>query len=69
MLSGPKSQQHMIWLINSSAEYLIRIVEWVLVSRSRTKTDSSPPPPLFPLSSHKGYTNDTFAKRGLNNVC
>ena len=27
------------------------------------------PPPLFPLSSHKGYTNETFAKRGLNNVC
>ena len=27
------------------------------------------PPPLFPLSSHNGYTNEAFAKRGLNNVC
>ena len=40
-----------------------------LVSRSRTRIDSSPPPPLFPLSSHNGYTNEAFAKRGLNNVC
>ena len=31
---------------NFSAEYLIRLVEWVLVSRSRTRTDSSPPPLL-----------------------
>ena len=29
----------------------------------------APPPPHFPLSSHNGYTNEAFAKRGLNNVC
>ena len=27
------------------------------------------PTPFFPLSSHKGYTNETFAKRCLNNAC
>ena len=41
-----KPAAHDMVKIFFSAEYLIRLVEWVLVSRSRTRTDSSPPPLL-----------------------
>ena len=60
----------MIWLRNLSAEYLIHIVEWVTLSIAlQDEQILAPPPPLFPLSSHNGYTNEAFAKGGLNNVC